>query len=586
MNTRVGNLLQFLPQEKVSEFNSMSDIQRLKCFQEVITVDGANLAKMHQDLIAEEESSKNGSSEIDEMRKELKDVETRAAQLEEQVMHYRERRKKELDFQFKQTYALILCEKEKKSQWQTQKVITEELKRQADAQRADLMENIDIKLNVARKQLDKCKDKLKLATLDGPEVKKNLAKMVKAYTDMIGNVEGEVQKQIKILQRSKNLFNKGLIEIHRQKEDLVGYKRDEESKIQEYEANKGQWEAEMTKLERELKKIKSDKDAAEDKVDEVKSQFSKSCGMLEKLQADLAKQSDESQKRKKRLQRLLPSQEYSHVMRALDLIENNRDQFEQPIVLPILEISTSLEGSKVLLEHCSVSEMCNFVAQSYNDNKTLLQLIKPYKLPLSITYFDNSSELDVEYWMAKKIDPQENGFKSVLIDELEGNPVAICFLAKYCKVHMAPYLSTSPNDKEAFKNDLVDAGFRNLTHYILDEMMARKYKEMIYSADLDVAETSSNMKRWDDQIYRLFQQANQDTEQNQLEESIQLYTNDCQKKKSQYEIAKNKFNQLDDAYKGKHKRRTDIVRYFSKVLRLFKIIIKKIKTSAWEVAPY
>ena len=93
--------------------------------------------------------------------------------------------------------------------------------------------------------------------------------------------------------------------------------------------------------------------------------------------------------------------------------------------------------------------------------------------------------------------------------------------------------------------------------------MARTYKEMIYSADLDVAETSSGMKRWDDQIYRLFQQANQDKEQNQLEESIQLYTNDCQKKESQYKIAKNKFDQLDDVYKGKHKRRTDLVRYFS-----------------------
>ena len=178
-------------------------------------------------------------------------------------------------------------------------------------------------------------------------------------------------------------------------------------------------------------------------------------------------------------------------MRALDLIENNRDKFEQPIVLPILEISTSAEGSKVLLEHCKMNEMCNFVAQSYNDNATLLQLIKQYKLPLSVTYFDNQSELDVDYWMAKKINPEEYGFKSVLIDELEGNPVAICFLAKYCKVHMAPYLSRSPTDREAFKNNLVDAGYRNLTHYILDEMMARTYKEMIYSADLDVAETSS-----------------------------------------------------------------------------------------------
>ena len=128
---------------------------------------------------------------------------------------------------------------------------------------------------------------------------------------------------------------------------------------------------------------------------------------------------------------------------------------------------------------------------------------------------------------------------------------------------MAPYLSRSPTDREAFKNNLVDAGYRNLTHYILDEMMARTYKEMIYSADLDVAETSSGMKRWDDQIYRLFQQANQDKEQNQLEESIQLYTNDCQKKESQYKIAKNKFDKLDDVYKEKHKRRTDLVRYSS-----------------------
>ena len=371
----------------------MSDIQRLKCFQEVITVDGANLAKMHQDLIAEEESSKNESSEIEEMRKELKDVETRAAQLEEQVMHYRERRQKELDFHYKETYALILCEKEQKTKWQTQKVITEELKRQADAQRDDLMRNIDTKLDMAKRQLEKCKEKLKLATLDGPDVKKNLAKMVKAYTEMIGNVEGEVQKQIKILQRSKNLFNKGLIEIQRQKEDLVGYKREEETKMQEYEANKGRWEAEKAQLELELERVKADKDAAEDKVDEVKSQLSKSHGMLQKFQADLAKQSNEAQKKKKRLQRLLSSQEYGNVMRALDLIENNRDKFEQPIVLPILEISTSAEGSKVLLEHCKMNEMCNFVAQSYNDNATLLQLIKQYKLPLSVTYFDNEKSM-------------------------------------------------------------------------------------------------------------------------------------------------------------------------------------------------
>ena len=119
--------------------------------------------------------------------------------------------------------------------------------------------------------------------------------------------------------------------------------------------------------------------------------------------------------------------------------------FRQSIILPpILTLQSSDDGARVLAEHVRVSDMCNFIAQNKEDNKTLLALSKQHRLRMEVSHFSDSkqNEKNLNYWLQERIDPKKYGFKSVLIDELQDEEVVLSFLCRTSKVHQAPYLSS------------------------------------------------------------------------------------------------------------------------------------------------
>merc|ERR1711970_486613 len=70
LNIQVENLLQFLPQEKVSTFNTLSDVERLFSFEEAIMAANreSNLAVIHTKLIKFEEKAGEENEKLQQGR--------------------------------------------------------------------------------------------------------------------------------------------------------------------------------------------------------------------------------------------------------------------------------------------------------------------------------------------------------------------------------------------------------------------------------------------------------------------------------------------------------------------------------------
>ena len=189
--------------------------------------DGTNLADAHQQLMNQESQSAAASNTLERMEQELKDIEARAGQLKEQVDCYRQRKAKERAYHFKHAHALVICEKEKKTKLKEQSIITAELRDLAKKSEEELMGNINRKLNMAKKELEKFKKQLAAVELSAPAMQENLGKMQKEFDAMIGYLDDKMAAETSKLQRAKNKFNKELIDLHRLNDDILGYKRDQ-----------------------------------------------------------------------------------------------------------------------------------------------------------------------------------------------------------------------------------------------------------------------------------------------------------------------------------------------------------------------
>lgn len=264
LNTSVGNLLMFLPQDKVSEFNSMSDTDRLRAFQEVITLpDGTNLAETHQMLINQEESSINEATRLAELERNLEDVQAKADQLEEQVRTYRQRKAKEEEFNLNSAKIFELKSVIKQLEVKEQTVITAGVVERAERLRNEMLGDIESKIKLAKKQSAEAQKKLQRAALNDETTQENIKKLNRACLAMYDQLDNKINDEKIALQRAKNRFHKGLVLVNQLREDLEGYLIDEERKKAEFAEKKGVWENELCDIDEKLKAVKTERENAE-----------------------------------------------------------------------------------------------------------------------------------------------------------------------------------------------------------------------------------------------------------------------------------------------------------------------------------
>ena len=111
LNIQVGNLCQFLPQEKVAEFARMNPQKMLESTEKavnwtplvlfsnkiilILKVGGNELYEKHRRLIEEREGSKSYEKELEHLHECLKKEESINSRLENQVKSYMEKQKNE-----------------------------------------------------------------------------------------------------------------------------------------------------------------------------------------------------------------------------------------------------------------------------------------------------------------------------------------------------------------------------------------------------------------------------------------------------------------------------------------------------------
>ena len=283
LNTSVGNLLMFLPQDKVSEFNSMSDTDRLRAFQEVITLpDGTNLAEMHQMLINQEESSINEAERLAELERNLKDVQSKADQLEEQVRTYRQRKAKEQEYNLNNAKIFELRTVIKQAEVKEQTAITSGVVERAERLRNEMLGDIESKIKLAKKKSAEAQKKLQRASLNDETTQENIKKLNRVCKAMHEQLDDNISKEKTALQRAKNRFHKGLLLIKQLRDDLQGYMVEEEKKIAEFGENKGVWEKELRVIDEQLKTVKLERE----KADQTKT------SLMDKVQREIRIQNE------------------------------------------------------------------------------------------------------------------------------------------------------------------------------------------------------------------------------------------------------------------------------------------------------
>jgi len=490
LNIQVENLLQFLPQEKVSTFNSLSDVARLQKFEEAImAADGkSNLSVIHNNLIEYEENAHKSSEKLDEGRRELEGLHADENRLKDRVEKWEQFTAKE-----KECYFLNLKRLNIINEYAEMKnaIIQREynhLKGQAEGIKEELIGKTRQKVQILEadwKKREKIYDsKIDLASDENKEIISQLKKLEyridRSILDTLENEENEYKRQVK-------KFHKGMTEIKNRTETLALRENENQLQRNEYEENKENWEAELKIKEGQRKEAREQSKKAEDTMrlrqDEKRGLKHK----FQQLEERKKKQGDVIQRRKQSLRLTLHDSQIRSMIDAIGLIESNSERFENPVIQPaILTLNPNMEILSILLDHISISQMIHFYALNAHDNLALQRLTKSADVPVS--FFGNPRELELDYWRTQideniRIELAKLGFEYTLLDYLKGPNEILCAMAKWGRAHTVYITKSEPTSDQRKKLEKIAGHLSKFTYYIHgDKSQCVTMKKMQFSA--------------------------------------------------------------------------------------------------------
>ncbi|CAI9553857.1 unnamed protein product [Staurois parvus] len=423
LNIQVGNLCQFLPQDKVGEFAKLSKTELLEATEK--SVGPPEMHRFHCELKncrEKEKELENKCKGHEEVLEKLKQGNERYKQDVERYYERKrhldkikmlERKRPWVEYEdCRQQYEEVKQKRDKlkeelKRKQESQAPLTQKIQ-QYDKQHKQIDGRIKEKVSEIRETSQKCKQ-----TQEFLEKKEKQIEDVQQKLRMKRDEEQDRQKKIvnirKMIEDWQNeLSSMGNLEAFQQEMDVIGR---ELTQIQEEKANT---ENEMSDLRMERQNMEREK---RDK------------GNLLKQHDNLLNLKEQNLQKK-----------FSDTYNAVVWLKENKDRFKKRVCFPImLEINVKNNRyAKYVENHISVNDMKAFVFESQEDMEAFLKEVRDNKR-LRVNAVCSPSEHFADRLPMKPItELQQYGFFSYLRELFDAPQPVMNYLVSQYQVHEVP----------------------------------------------------------------------------------------------------------------------------------------------------
>ncbi|XP_071488629.1 structural maintenance of chromosomes protein 5-like [Diadema antillarum] len=422
MNIQIGNLCQFLPQEKVSEFAQMNHIELLEKTEQA--VGDADLYKDHQTLKERHSNEKELQQQLKNKQDRLGRLRQENSRFERDVERFREREKtlEEIETMEKKKAWLLYdekrqifeaCKKEKKS---LEKLVMERERR---------AQPLEAKLKGMLKKLSALEDQRKAVASDCSKQESIITRKQRE----LGNLAEEITKVQEELRAKKAQEQERASKIHEWKKEVQGWKNKLET-LEPDDNIKPQLAANMA----ELNRVTQETTQISTKCSNIKVERDNIKGEIGALNKRLKQVNDLRDQRLRLLRNKFPD-----TVNAVMWLRSNRDQFKKPIHEPIalvLKIGDK-DYAKYVERSIPSQDLLAFVCEDADDQDKFITEVRD-KQGLRVNVVKSPAEPLSSFNPPKPIQQQGFGFQCYLKDLVTAPDAVMAYLCKLHKLHLIP----------------------------------------------------------------------------------------------------------------------------------------------------
>ncbi|XP_075067074.1 structural maintenance of chromosomes protein 5 isoform X2 [Mixophyes fleayi] len=423
LNIQVGNLCQFLPQDKVGEFAKLSKIELLEATEK--SIGPPEMYRFHCEL-------KN----YREKEKELEDTCKSKEEFLEKLQQRNERYKQDVERFYERKRHLDKIEMlERKRPWveyentrqqheeikQKRDQLKDELRRKQDSQ-APLTQNIQ-KYDKQHKQTD---EKIKEKTMEIRQTSQQCKQKQEILERKEKQIE-EVQQRLRMRKDEELDRQKKICTIRKMIEDW----QNELQSLGNFET----FQPEMDSIVRELRHIQEERSNVESEISDVRME-----------QQNVEREKRDKANRLKQFDNLLSLKEeklqkrFTDTYNAVMWLKGNKDRFKKHVCFPImLEINVkNNQHAKYVENHISLNDMKAFVFESQEDMDTFLKEVRDNQR-LRVNAVCSPPEVVADRKPSRPIsDLQQYGFFSYLRELFDAPQLVMNYLVSQYHVHEVP----------------------------------------------------------------------------------------------------------------------------------------------------
>ncbi|XP_070206218.1 structural maintenance of chromosomes protein 5-like [Littorina saxatilis] len=363
LNIQVGNLVQFLPQEKVADFARMTPQELLDSTEKA--VGPPEMFKIHQQLIQMGQTTHDLDKRLETMRKELDTEVQKNARLEPDVKNFREREK----FLEKVN---ILKMKRPWLEYTDLKLVFESKKGQRDLKNEDLkrVEREHAPMMARKKTLEDLKTTLEADLKQKTqEIRANANKVSESSRDLenldekIGFAKSDLDmKKAEEEKRKKKL------------DDLTSQLAALEAELRQLQgADESHLAGEITEVSERMRQLTRDINAINQQGSGLNTELNGLRREIQDAQQELRRIQDMGNQRLEQLRR-----RHKHTYDAVMWLRQNRNKFKATIHEPmILCLQVNMpEHAKFVEMQISASDMRTFVCEDPDDLELFMKVMK------------------------------------------------------------------------------------------------------------------------------------------------------------------------------------------------------------------
>lgn len=422
LNIQVGNLCQFLPQDKVTDFAKMTQQELLENTEKA--VGPADMFEKHQKLKNAREHERELELAISRITQTLEHEQSLNARLEQDVKNYQEREK----------HMKVIDQLKQKRPW-----VEYEEKRKEHLAAKELKQSLVIQLQQARSMNAPIMKKLEMAQRRIKEVDvqiKTLAENVKEEAKFATQCHQKMEEQSDQIQELQDeLMTKRQEEMTRKKRvrDLRGQIQSLEGDLANLEDKDVQPQLDF--VDKRMAQINRCMSQISNETETTKMQYNNVKEELTAYQAEMKELLDIGNHRLEQLRRI-----HKDTYDAVHWLRANRHQFTGIIYEPVMLLLNVKDpnNAKYLESTISMNDMKAFVCENNEDMKLFMEIIRT-KQKLKVNVIVAPPKPASSFQPSQPISQlRQYGFHTYLRDLFECPEVVMRYLCKNYHVHEIP----------------------------------------------------------------------------------------------------------------------------------------------------